>query len=47
MSTGPGTVLEGKKDKALPSNGETHRATSQQTRISDSDRAMEEKNNPK
>ena len=43
----PGSVLEGKKDKALPSNGETQTATCEQIRISDSDRAMEEKNNIK
>lgn len=43
MSAMPGTVLEGKKDKALPPNGETQRATCKQI-ISDSDRAMKEKN---
>lgn len=47
ISTVPGAVLEGKKDKALPSNGETQTATCKQIRISDSDRVMEEKNNIK
>lgn len=47
MSTVPGTLLEGKKDKVLPSKGETQTATCKQIRIPDSDRAMEEKNNAK
>lgn len=45
--TVPGTILEGKKDKDLPSNGETQTATCKQIRISDSDRVMEGKDNIK